>query len=425
MKNVKYPFYVIFLLVILSACSSSDDPTEPTAPEKGIYPRFAVISDIHVGRPDSKDKVIRALKNIQEQNPSPDAIFVVGDITDYSKESQYNGLIQLFNQNVASDIPVYYMLGNHDVGSIDGDPLTLYMNKLGQPLHQYIEIKGFPFISVSLTNMSATYGQEEKDFLSAALEDASKKYPSHPIFLFAHIGVLNTVYGTRFSDGWGVDSFASILKNYPQVIIFSGHSHFPIGDPRSIHQQDFTSVNVGSTAYSEIEPGFTEGIHPPGNEEVTEGIMATVDENMNVTLERLDTYRGQEIFPRWVVKAPHNGTMFTYANRDGGSSPAFDANAKPTVSNITMNSCTISFPQAADDEVVHHYKVEILKNGQGYKSMTIFSQFYLNSDMPDSLSANFTELEAGTKYSVQVIAIDSYNNQSVAITTPEFTTKTN
>lgn len=422
MKNMKCPFYVIFSLIILVACSS-DNFTEPIVQENSIYPRFAVISDIHVGRSDSKDKITRALKNIQKQSPLPDAIFVVGDITDYSKKSQYNGLIQLFNANVPSSIPVYYMLGNHDVGWVDGDPLTLYMNKLGQPLHQYIDIKGFPFISISLTNMSATYGQDEKDFLSAALEDASKKYPNHPIFVFTHIGVLNTVYGTKVSDGWGVDSFSSILSSYPQVIIFSGHSHFPIGDPRSIHQKNFTSVNVGSTAYSEIEPGFTEGIHPPGNGEVTEGIMVTIDENMNVTLERLDTYRGEEIFPRWLVKAPHDGTMFTYANRNGGSSPAFDTNAKPTVSNITASSCSISFPQATDDEVVHHYKVEILKNGQAYKSMTVFSQFYLNSDMPKSLNADFTGLETGTKYSVQVIALDSYNNQSVAITTPEFTTK--
>lgn len=33
---------------------------------------------------------------------------------------------------------------------------------------------------------------------------------------------------------------------YPQVIDFSGHSHYPINAPTSIHQNYFTSLNTGS-----------------------------------------------------------------------------------------------------------------------------------------------------------------------------------
>ena len=27
-----------------------------------------------------------------------------------------------------------------------------------------------------------------------------------------------------------------VLNEYPQAIVFAGHSHYPVGDPRSIHQ---------------------------------------------------------------------------------------------------------------------------------------------------------------------------------------------
>ena len=30
-----------------------------------------------------------------------------------------------------------------------------------------------------------------------------------------------------------------------QTVFFSGHSHFPIGDPRVIHQERYTSINAG------------------------------------------------------------------------------------------------------------------------------------------------------------------------------------
>ena len=47
--------------------------------------------------------------------------------------------------------------------------------------------------------------------------------------------------------------FAEILKNYPQVVDFSGHSHVPINDPRSIHQKHFTALGTGSLSYFELD----------------------------------------------------------------------------------------------------------------------------------------------------------------------------
>ena len=51
-------------------------------------------------------------------------------------------------------------------------------------------------------------------------------------FVFLHQHIKDTVYG---SQEWGTQDSAKInavLKEYPQVITFSGHSHYPLDDPR-------------------------------------------------------------------------------------------------------------------------------------------------------------------------------------------------
>lgn len=209
-------------------------------------------------------------------------------------------------------------------------------------------------------------------------------------------------------------------------MIFSGHSHFPLGDPRSIDQGTYTSINVGSTTYSELEPDVVdEGIHPDRYAYVTEGVIVTADRASNLTVERWDTYNDEEILPRWTIAAPHDGTQFTYADRDGGKVPWFDADATITVSDITENGCTVTFPQAQDDEVVHHYVVEIIDaDGKVVNSNRRFSGFYLNSHQPQSISVDFSGVPSGSELTARVRGIDSYDNASEPLTSAPFRTST-
>lgn len=68
-------------------------------------------------------------------------------------------------------------------------------------------------------------------------------------------------------------------------MLFSGHSHFPLGDPRSISQKVFTSVNAGTSTYSEIEPDIVdEGIHPAGYDDDSQSYYR-IDYAGNATLK--------------------------------------------------------------------------------------------------------------------------------------------
>ncbi|KAA6300248.1 MAG: 5'-cyclic adenosine monophosphate phosphodiesterase CpdA [Candidatus Ordinivivax streblomastigis] len=393
------------------------------------FPRFAVISDIHFENnrgEGAQVKVPKALKNLMSKTPLVDALFVVGDLTDNGREDQYDILKAAFANpsNISATVPVYYLMGNHD--NLSGaNAATYYRNKLGQPLHQYIIIKGYPFITISQTGTASTdYNNEAQTFLRDHLAKAATDFPGRPIFVFTHVPPQNTCYGSSVSDGWGSSVFPPILRNYPQVIVFSGHSHFPLGDPRSIHQGDYTAVNDGSTTYSEVEPYVvTEGIHPAKYEYITEGVIVNVKEEGNtVEMERWDTYRNEEILPRWQVKAPFDGSRFAleYKNRNGQPVPSFATGVKPTASG-SEDEWTITFPQATDNEVVHHYIVDVVNNQDvAVRSIRRFSQYYLNSAMPPFLTTAFSDLPEGEPLVAKVTAVDSYNNRSEPVVSEPF-----
>ncbi|MCC8145786.1 MAG: metallophosphoesterase [Bacteroidales bacterium] len=417
-------------IVIKPADSNVDEIRIPVTQSHVGYPRFAVLSDIHFGNSQGEGpsvKVPKALKNLVAKDL--DVMFICGDLTDWGTEAQWQQFEKVLFDNtiIPADLPVYYLMGNHDHYDSAGKVCEeRYMKYTRQPLHQYIEIKGYPFITLSMNGTSwSSYSDECIQFLKASLEDAAVKYPGKPIFVMTHVPPKGTVYGSNSNDGnWGTDKYEAVLKNYPQVIIFAGHSHYPLGDPRSIYQNNYTSINDGSTTYSEIESGAVNaGIHPENYANVTEGLIVNVDKDMNVELERWDTYRNEEIAPRWFVDAPHDGSVYKYKGRTGGEAPVFGTNVKPIVSDVTEQACKITFAQATDDEVVHHYIIEILNDTKVIKTFKKFSEFYLNSDMPDPMSVTMTGLPVGTALTARVTAVDSYNKKSTPIVSEVFNTK--
>lgn len=429
---------ILSALALTFACSLSaqkqpveSNPQQPVS-ETGntaiATPRFAVISDVHFGNNQGEGpmvKVPKALKNLLAKQPRIDAIFVVGDISDYGQSSQYDLALKVFNDTtiVPANFPVYFMMGNHD--HYGGKKSYDNYFKLGQPLYHYLDIKGYPFITISMSGTGAnSYSEKDLDFLAKSMEDAAKRYPGKPIFVFTHVPPQNTVYGTQPRDGgWGTTKFEPILSKYPQAVVFSGHSHFPLGDPRSIHQAIYTSVNDGSTTYSEVEPGVVnEGIHPAKYDYVTEGLIVNVDANTNIEMERWDTYNDEEMLPRWYVQAPHDGKHFLYTNRTGGAAPFFRPGSTVTIDNIKEEGCSVTFPQATDDEVVHRYRIEILKDGETVITNHTFSGFYLNSKKPLTLNVRFQGIPNGSTLKARVTAIDSYDNQSAPIESKDFTT---
>lgn len=426
---------------------------------------FAVISDVHVGDNCGvgyKVKIPQALQHITSYGKL-DAMAVVGDLTNNGTAAQYTEFVQFFgsDQNILNPIDNFlFMMGNHDNYPSDNAGQTNYKNGLKKfngnksyPLDQYVLIKGYPFITISCrggannddnaSNGTTSYPTTVVNTLKRYLKQAAEDAPGKPIFVFTHIAPRNTCYST-WGDlegaAWAMWRLNSVLNEYPQVVAFCGHSHYPLGDPRSIHQganpnstnmNYYTVVNTASTTYSEINPGAVDaGIHPEGYTKVNEGMIVVEQPNGDIEIRRYDTYRDVEIDPehRWVIKAPFDGSKFQYADtrdandnpnnvplRDGLPAPAFYKSAQLKL-DLYPTDVIVTFPQATDNECVFRYKVRVLKDGKEVNSTFIFSQFYLTTDMPKQLSCTIEGLTEGTEYTAEVIAYDSWDNQSVPLT---------
>lgn len=390
-------------------------------PEVSTLPKVAIISDTHVGNDKGWSvKLNRAIDRLIAQSPQLDAVFINGDVTDWGTPTQLSTAKSLFSR-LESAVPVYYLMGNHDWYNSLSQSGIDFSNILGQPLNQYIVIKGYPFITISMeTSAYATaYQSTSQNFLSAKIAQAKIDCPGKPILVMAHMPVTGTVYGSYEiggGDNWGTDGLKAICEANPEVVLFSGHSHYPLGDERSIHQDKFTSINEGSMTYSEIEKGLSDGIHPVGYLDVTEGVILTALNNGDLKVKRWDFTRDKEIKQAWIIKSPFTTASFTYKGRTGGAAPYFESGDKPNVSNIKDSSVKISFPQGKDDDLVHHYLVEVLDQNDVVLSSpkyNIFSGFFLNEDQPNSLQWDITGLSEQTTYRIRVTGIDSYGNVSV------------
>ncbi|MBO4801931.1 MAG: metallophosphoesterase [Bacteroidaceae bacterium] len=433
---------------------------------------FAVISDIHFGNREGEGpmvKVPQALTHLTARGPL-DALAVVGDLTNGGLTEQYRQLVQVFGNDQVVKNPVgqfLFMMGNHD--NYDSNGKSNYQKGLkafneGQdyPFHQYHIIKGYPFITISdfsgynndLTNSSwgeQAYPKESVEALENMLAQAAKDAPGKPIFVFTHVPPTYTCYSAwpQYENGeaWCMSVLNPVLNKYPQAVVFAGHSHYPLGDPRSIHQganpnstrlNYFTAINTASTTYSEIHPrAVDEGIHPKKYDYVTEGMILVEQPNGDIEIQRYDTYRDVEIDPenRWVLKAPFDGSQFQYADirdiddnpenrtlRDGLPAPVFPRETDIYV-DLSSYDADITFPQATDNECVFRYSLQVFKGNAELKTYKMFSQFYLNNDMPETLTFHVDGLLPENEYVFSLTAYDSYDNASspinFKITTPE------
>ena len=380
---------------------------------------FAVISDVHVGNNSGKGykvKIPQALQNLTGYGKL-DAMAVVGDLTDNGRTDQYQEFVQFFGseQNILNPIGNFlFMMGNHDNYDSNGQNnyksgLRSFNGNRSYPLDQYVLIKGYPFISISqrgsannddnVSNGTTSYPSTVVTTLKRYLKRAAEEAPGKPIFVFTHVAPRWTCYsswGEIEGAAWAMKVLNPVLNEYPQVVAFCGHSHYPLGDPRSIHQganpnstrnNYYTVINTASTTYSEINPNaVAAGIHPESYAYVTEGMILVEQENGDIEIRRYDTYRNVEIDPdhRWVLKAPFDGSMFQYADirdaddnpnnvplRTGLPAPAFYKSAELTL-NVYPNEVKVTFPQATDNECVFRYKVRILQGETEVKSAFVF-----------------------------------------------------
>lgn len=222
-----------------------------------------ILSDIHLNSSLThlhNKHFTMALEDIKKLSPNSIGIFVNGDIADHGEVSEY----RIFNQqikNAGDGLPkVYCAIGNHDLAQGPYNTKLSNFLKYTEPgvdrvyYDLWLEDTHFIFLGSETPGLNADLSAKQLSWFKAKL--AEKHEEGRPIYVFLHQGLMDTVAGTFAYQKWhGINQatrFANILKDYPEVVLFSGHSHWEMDSLSTMKARDDklpTIFNTASSAY--------------------------------------------------------------------------------------------------------------------------------------------------------------------------------
>lgn len=371
--------------------------------------------DEHTVERDRMQQAVQAAYALSEKEEysALDALYVVGDFANRGTETQMRAFKKTLDDNVKPGTEINLSLASHEF-MCDGEEAALrrFGEIFGMEPDTHKVINGFHFISVTCTK-GCHFDEAKQEWVAKELEKAAADDPKKPIFFFQHPHIMGTVYG---SANWGEDELTAILMNYPQVIDYSGHSHAPINDPRSIHQKHFTSLGTGTLSYFELDEfDKVYGTLPPNKEKAAQFLITEADAQGRVRIYPYDVI-SSDFFPFvWKIDTPWDPMSFIYTDEryKTTAAPWFEESAKAEITDVKADGFTVAFDQAkTENEYVDDYNVYV-KNSDGIivRNSTIWSEFYFH-DMPETLSVTFDKLKKGEKYHVEIYANSFWKTRS-------------
>ena len=270
----------------------SEEPVIVELPEGAAHAGFEtsigelfVMSDIHItldrGHTHNKN-FANMLKDVQGLNADAMGIFVVGDMADTGNEQEYKNMMELYA--AAGEVPpVYLTIGNHDLSSLPFDQANEVFLKYAtlpdgsHPSDTSYDfwLNGYHFIFLGTdtsAGLHSSFTRETMNWLKEKIEE--NRDPARPVFLFLHQSLSNTVSGSLPGEGWsGVDNenmLRNVLKNYPEVMFFNGHSHWTMDSQGNMFEGTDSLpcriFNCASVAYLWSGYNITAGEHLNGSQ---------------------------------------------------------------------------------------------------------------------------------------------------------------
>jgi len=308
--------------------------------------KIGIVSDIHVTRRENATTFEKALLWFRDQGV--DGVLITGDLgtkgTIDELEVVAETWFKVFPNDRAPDgrrVERLFLLGNHDVDGFaskaswpkrqipsreEAERTCLAFHRqevwrrlFGEDYSQIVvkEVKGYRFV----LNSWHSRVLKEKDELEEFWKGFSPTIdPSKPFFYCQHPHPKDTcsagylLGGAFWHGGWDDGTSTRLLSAHPNCIAFSGHSHYPIDDERSIWQGAFTSVNCGCArgyaftfpgrenghAVSDMKAGTTFQMPMIDIKRIRQGLFMEVFED-RVVLHRREFVYDRVLGPDWVV----------------------------------------------------------------------------------------------------------------------------
>lgn len=411
--------------------------------------RFAVAGDVHTRNSDadylSHDRLAAVYNTAYDYAENHkkykklDGIFFTGDNSQSGTADQQTYFFNYLKQNTKSGTTARAVMGNHEYYqtknySTEGaEQFKRYSGYDSEDTH--IKIGGYHFIFISLDQYknkgsNAFFSNTKLDWLKNELDKAVKDAPNQQIFIFSHIPPYDTLLYSATSDG--DKNLKTLLNNYPQAVIFAGHTHASMSDPRSVWQGKFTALNTGSMSYlslgipgtSNPEGGYraldNEGacIVDSGEETIRNGNMYYIVEINDDGIVKISIY---DIFTKSIYGEPIildsvNPKYFNYttARKNDNVKPTFKANASLKALATHSKSVIVDIPLASCKYEVQGYRIDVYK--QNIYVKTYYRLHGYGDTSTKKVRAYISALQPSTNYTINVYAISSYGYKSDPLT---------
>lgn len=431
--------YSLLVDYILGKMSAEDIYT---ADEDSVV--IGAISDMHylANATDAQNRIStrKALNYYKSQNA--DVIFFTGDISDLGEVKSYQKLVADITSvypDEATRPKMIFTGDNHewyDAWTVNGHTPTATFAQTQERFceqlktlregnmddNTYYKVNGYHFIGISSDGMPEGSGQcnytaETIQFAKEKLDLAYADSTTKPIFLAIHQAPPDTVEGSDGADCFDSADMEALLKNYPNLVVITGHTHTALQDERSIHQGDYTTLNDAALDYVGGESGKT-NVNEFGTvstHEFGQGLLLRAD-GRDVVVERHDFYNNNKVKEDWTFTAGVN-TKYTSSRANSSVAPKFAAGSTISASWVDDTSATITFNAATHDDFVSYYIVKVYKGTSTTPSSYNYSNYYfLGLDkLEDTVTFTINKLNAEYNYRFEVQAVETFGKTSTAI----------
>ena len=434
--------------------------------EKNIALTLSVMSDVHISgswyQGPSKNLFINALDYARSvaQNPV-DAYIFTGDFVDcmnsrgnvllsdkwghdYDKAKaeqsarEFESLRDCFNNHIPDDAEIIYCLGNHD--STNCNNITRFIeefssrevigdNKNFERMYRtdldldnmrkgmrHCVCKDYHFLCIDIT----TDYSETIEFLRKNLDQITAEEPLKYVFVLFHYKTPDTLFASDFYRCDMASAVDELLKNYPQVVLLTGHTHTTICNERAIMQKEYTSVECSCVSYVDSNPLRNElNIQHSMHYKISEGLLIEIDKNGNLKITRLDYHNRSIIKDAWVLPAPKtdNSHLIVYSpdRKFKVGTPKFPENAMLTLNQVE-EGVEITIPKAIrNNEDIFRYQIICYNSLGSAKVYFVSSLFCYRAEErynEATLSAIIPDVKLSEIYKITVTAQDFWYNDS-------------
>ena len=423
--------------------------------------RFGALSDIHIRRgKGSCDIFEKALTYFRDQKV--DAVLIAGDLADSGLDSQLRRVGETWRRVFPGDrrpdgehVEKIFVTGNHDFEGWCYADMAVEMHANGYSEDEALArigleeewerifgemyapfrvrtVKGYDFVSVEWDSF-----EKFPEWMAA---NGGRFKGGKPFFFFQHMPARGT---TSDSGGWDDKGAAfAALKGFPNAFAFTGHSHRPFNDERSIWQGEFTVVATPSLSYACFPPGHENGGGKrdgtsvqamsmiPDRRDLRGGqgfFVSVYDDRMVV--ERIDIEEDcAEGAPAWIVPLFCGEKPYDFASRAAASvAPEFPSGAKLRIdtrnpenrSGKWISAMNCEFPSAVPPKGrrVFDYEIRIVpKDGSKPMAKKFLSPAYSRMAKYEPKGQRFwfdvAELPQDVDYVVEVRAFNCFGKES-------------